>query len=174
MKVLLVIDMLHDFIDPEGVLSLKEAGYDIVPVIREKLTQARLDEDTVVIYLNDSHAENDVEFERFPAHCIAGTLGAQVVPQLTPVEDEFVITKQRYSGFYGTALADVLEDLNPDVVEVTGCCTSICVAQTVADLANRDYKVMVDRKAVADFYQEAHEFYINYQLPSIFGAEIKN
>ena len=173
MKVLIVVDMLKDFIDPDGVLSLKEAGYEIVPVIAEKLAEARANDD-IIIYLNDAHETDDKEFERFPAHAVRGTDGAQVIDTLAPQVDEFVIEKQRYSGFFGTDLELVLNDfVEPTEVEVVGCCTSICVAGTVEELVNRDYKVVVDRNAVADFNPEAHKFFLDSQFPNIFGVEIR-
>lgn len=170
MRVILVIDMLNDFIDKEGALSLKEAGYGIVSVIKEKLLYAR-EYDDRIIYLCDNHLENDKEFERFPAHAITDTWGSEVINDLKPTEYDIVISKQRYSGFFDTALADVLEDLNPDVIEVVGCCTSICVLFSVADLVNRDYNVVIDRKAVADFNQEAHEFTLEH-MKNILGINV--
>jgi nicotinamidase-related amidase len=172
MKVLIVVDMLNDFIDEKGVLCLGETGFDIIEPIAEKIQEAR-DNGDVVIYLNDSHDVDDVEFERFPAHAVADTWGAEVIPELTPFESDVVISKQRYSGFFQTSLGDILANIPFDEVEVTGCCTSICVAGTVEELVNRDYKVVVDRKAVADFNQDAHAFFLDYQLPNIFGVEVK-
>ena len=173
MKVLIVVDMLNDFIDEKGVLSLKEAGYEIVPVIAEKLAEARVNDD-IIIYLNDAHDIDDLEFDRFPEHAVFNTWGAEVIEALTPQEDEFVIEKQRYSGFFGTDLELVLNDfVEPTEVEVVGCCTSICVAGTVEELVNRDYKVVVDRKAVADFNPEAHKFFLDSQFPNIFGVEVR-
>ena len=65
--------------------------------------------------------------------------------------------KRRYSGFYGTELEDVLRSLAPDVVEVVGVCTDICVMHTVADLRNRDYEVIVRRDLVATYDAPGHE-----------------
>jgi len=171
-KVILVVDMLNDFIDEAGVLSLKENGYPIVPVIKQKLEEYRKNGD-IIVYLNDNHYQFDTEFERFPTHAVDGTWGAKVIDELTPQEYDFIISKKRYSGFYGTILEQLLLDQKPDLVEVVGCCTSICVAQTIADLANRDYSIMVDSNAVADFNQEAHDFYMEYQLPKIFGVIVE-
>ena len=172
MKVLIVVDMLNDFIHEDGALSLKEAGYEIVPVIKEKLDEYRENED-VVIHLYDCHDKDDKEFERFPLHAVVGTWGSDFIDILEPIEGEMVIPKRRYSGFFNTDLGVVLEDLKPDEVEVVGCCTSICVAGTVEELVNRDYKVVVDRNAVADFNPEAHKFFLDSQFPNIFGVEIR-
>jgi nicotinamidase-related amidase len=170
-KVLIVVDMLNDFIDKDGVLSLGQSGFDIVPVIARKVYLARRQGD-MVLYLNDAHDINDKEFNRFPSHAVVGTWGAEVIPELTPVAGDIIIPKKRYSGFFGTCLQETLSTENPDIIEVCGCCTSICVAGTIEELANRDYTVVVDRKAVADFDQDAHEFFLEYQFPRIFGINV--
>lgn len=173
MKVLIVVDMLNDFIDDDGVLSLGQTGIDIVNPIAEKLDLARKNKD-LVIYLCDNHETDDKEFDRFPAHAVKDTWGSEIITELYPHEDDFVVEKQRYSGFFDTDLEQIMSDfIDPEEVEVVGCCTSICVAGTIEELVNRDYKVVVDRKAVADFNQEAHEFFLNYQLPNIFGVEVR-
>lgn len=172
MKALIVVDMLNDFIDEKGVLSLGEVGIEIIKPIAEKIQEAREAGD-VVIYLCDAHEPDDLEFARFPAHAVRGTEGAQVIDELRPFPNDIVIEKQRYSGFYQTELGSLLANLPVDEVEVTGCCTSICCAGTIEELVNRDYKVVVDRTCMADFNQEAHAFFLDYQFPNIFGVEVK-
>jgi nicotinamidase-related amidase len=172
MKVLIVVDMLNDFIDEEGVLSLKDAGFEIIEPIAEKIQQARENGDAIV-YLCDAHETDDVEFNRFPAHAVRDTWGSEIITELYPFQGDYVIDKQRYSGFFQTDLEAILEKLAPEEVEVVGCCTSICVAGTVEELVNRDYKVVVDRTAVADFNPDAHKFFLDYQLPNIFGVTVK-
>lgn len=171
MKVLIVVDMLYDFINPKGALCIGDDGRVIVPTIREKIVQTKA-QGGKVVYLCDAHAEDDLEFQKFPPHCIEGTEGARIVSELTPELDDTVVSKTRYSGFYNTFLEELLESLDPEEVEVVGCCTSICVAGTVQDLANRDYNVVVDRNAVADFNPEAHEFFLNTMFPNVYGAKV--
>lgn len=169
-RVLLVVDMLNDFIHEDGVLSLKEAGHGIVPVIKQKIVDYKEGED-YVIHICDSHEPDDKEFERFPPHAVVGTWGAEVVDELTPDGSEMIIKKQRYSGFYKTGLDAILKSIDPCEIEVVGCCTSICVFFTVMDLANRDYKIVIDKDAVADFNKEAGEFSLTH-MKNIGGVEI--
>lgn len=171
-KVLIVVDMLNDFIDKKGALFIGPTGRDIIDEIAGKLEDARAN-GVEVLYLQDSHKENDKEFERFPKHCVAGTWGSEVIPELAPLDDEEVYLKTRYSGFFKTEL-DAVFDLEGDVeVDIVGCCTSICVGQTIAEMANRDnVKIKVNRKAVADFNDAAHNYHLDYQFPIIFGVEV--
>lgn len=180
-KVLLVVDMLNDFIDPEGALYCGPTADPIVPKVTELVNDYRKNGD-VIVFLADAHAEDDVEFERFPKHAVAGTWGAEVIPQLG-FEDqqegkafECILNKTRYNGFYDTHLDSLLEiftgDVREDVlVEVCGVCTSICVMDTVGGLANRDYKIKVQKDAVADFDQEMHEMALK-RMEALYGAEI--
>ena len=94
----------------------------------------------------------------FPPHCIRGSGEDEVVPELAPFAAHgVVVRKSRYSGFYGTELDDVLRRLRPEVVEVVGVCTDICVMHTVADLRNRDYPVVVRRDMVETYDAPGHD-----------------
>jgi nicotinamidase-related amidase len=156
-RVLLVIDMLNDFIDPRGALYCGDQGRKIIPVIHS-LVHRFTREGHPVIYLRDAHRPDDPEFERFPPHAVRGTWGSQIIPELDPPPACRVIDKTRYSGFYGTALGDVLAAYRPAEVWVTGVVTSICVMDTTGDLVNRDYHVVIPLDAVADFDPEFENF----------------
>ena len=64
-----------------------------------------------------------------------------------------------------------LESAGVDDVEVVGVSTSICVMDTVGGLANRDYKITVPVKGVADFDPEFHEFALK-RMKQLYGASI--
>lgn len=166
----IVIDMLNDFIHPDGVLYCGQTAERIVPVISRLLHHSRA-EGEAVIYLQDSHTADDKEFEKFPPHCVADTWGSRIIESLKPETGDRVIAKTRYSGFYGTDLEQILEQLNSDRVTVVGVCTSICVMDTVGGLVNRDYAVRVPADAVADFDAEAHIFALK-RMEKIYGAHI--
>jgi nicotinamidase-related amidase len=169
-QALIIIDMLNDFIHPEGALYCGKGAEEIVPVIYDQLERCRKDGDAV-IYLQDSHATDDKEFEKFPPHCVTGTWGNRIIDALAPADGEHVIAKTRYSGFYGTDLDQVLTQMKPDRVIVAGVCTSICVMDTVGGLVNRDFAVSVPANAVADFDSEAHMFSLK-RMEKIYGAQI--
>ena len=149
-RALLVIDMLNDFMAPGGALYCGDEARAIIPEVKRQITSTRRSRGAV-LYVCDAHAEDDPEFDRFPSHAVEGTFGAQVVQELTPKPTDTVIEKTRLNAFYGTRLEAELGKLRPPVVHVTGVCTSICVMAAVTDLITRDYRVVVHRKAVADF-----------------------
>lgn len=169
-KALIIVDMLNDFVDEKGALYCGDTARSIIPFIQERLMTFRNRKD-LVIYLQDSHDEDDKEFEKFPKHSVTGTWGSEIIPELSPQAGEKVIPKKRYSGFYGTDLENVLSSAGIDEVEVVGVCTSICVMDTVGGLANRDYKITVPVKGVADFDSSFHEFAIK-RMKQLYGAGI--
>lgn len=169
---LIVIDMLHDFIHPDGALYCGPASRAIIPHIKSLLEKERA-RGGLIIYVQDSHAPDDLEFERFPPHCIAGDPGSRIIPELAPLPGEIVIAKQRFSAFFGTELESILQEAHIDEVDLCGVCTSICVMETCSDLRNRDYKVRVHTPAVADFDQEAHEFALK-RMEATLGAALMN
>ena len=172
MKLLLVIDMLNDFIDEKGGLYCGQTARDIIPTVLERIDEYN-QKGYHIIFLQDSHEENDLEFLRFPKHAVTGTWGSTIIPELNSanLENTHIIPKQRYSGFYETILEAILNHLNPEEVEVVGVCTSICVMDTVGGLANRDYKVTVPRAGVADFDQDNHESALK-RMETLYGAKI--
>ena len=170
MKILLVIDMLKDFMDSEGVLYCGEDSEKIIPFVKNKIQEFK-DDNYPVIFIADSHKENDKEFEMFPKHCIKGSEGAKILEELL-IEDALVVKKSRYSGFFNTKLEELICSYGKNVgVHVVGVCTNICVMYTVEELRNRDIKTYVYKDGVASFDLEAHEFALN-QMESVLGAEI--
>jgi nicotinamidase/pyrazinamidase len=154
-KAILVIDMLNGFCR-EG--NLASARLDSITgrlrdhLIREQAAGADL------VFLADTHAADDPEFAMFPPHCIEGSGEEEIVPELADLAaGGHVVRKRTFSGFYRTELDALLERLAPDVIEVTGVCTDICVLHTVFDLRVRGYKVAVPRDLVETYDIRGHE-----------------
>ncbi|MDW7668913.1 MAG: isochorismatase family cysteine hydrolase [Bacillota bacterium] len=170
MKILLVIDMLKDFMDREGVLYCGEDSEKIIPFIKNKIKEFQKD-DAPVIYIADNHQEHDKEFEMFPKHCVKGTEGAEILGELL-IEDALVVKKSRYSGFFNTNLEELIYKYGKNIeVHVVGVCTNICVMYTVEELRNRDIDTYVYKDGVASFDIKAHEFALK-QMESVLGAKV--
>ncbi|SHF46163.1 nicotinamidase/pyrazinamidase [Desulfofundulus australicus DSM 11792] len=172
--VLMVIDMLKDFIDSNGTLNCGKNGRKIVPFVVEKVKEF-MNQQEPIIFIMDAHSPEDPEFSRFPIHCVYGTPGASLIDELASLIEEYPfaikVPKTRYSGFYRTNLSKILEDLNPVAVHIVGVCTNICVLYTVEELRNRDYRTIVYSKGVASFDEEAHLWALK-QMETVLGAEI--
>ena len=153
-NVTIVVDVLNGFCKQGNLASPRcDAA---IPRIREVIEERRRAGDRL-IFLADTHDPNDREFEVFPVHCVRGTTESEVVPELQPLlHDATLIRKRRYSGFFETDLEARLLAAQPEQVTVVGVCTDICVMHTVADLRNRDYRVVVPASAVATFDAPGH------------------
>lgn len=169
-KALLVIDMLFDFLDPGGALYVGEAGREIIPFVAQAVERSRREEE-LVIYLCDSHRPDDAEFRMFPPHCLVGTKGATVIPELSPHPGDYVISKRRYSGFFGTDLDATLREHGVTELTCVGVCTNICVLYTAADARMLNYQVKVPQAGVASFDQAAHAFALQ-ELAKTLGVEV--
>lgn len=169
-RALLIIDMLKDFIDKKGVLYVGEQGKRIIDPINLLLKKER-EEDSLVFYICDNHSENDAEFEMFPTHCVNGTSGAEIIPELSPQQEDYIVKKRRYSAFAGTDLDIAFRENNVDELVLVGVCTNICVLYTAADARNLNYKVKVYEQGVTSFDLDAHNFALQ-EMKNTLGVSI--
>ncbi|HWC31625.1 MAG TPA: isochorismatase family cysteine hydrolase [Actinomycetota bacterium] len=174
--VLLVIDTQEGF-TRKGSLASEHTTAAIPRIVH--VAERERGAGTPIIFTKDTHREGDPEFEMFPPHCLEGTEEHELVEELRPLERDAheIVHKSRYSAFHGTDLDALLEKLDPDEVRVAGVCTDICVLHTVADLRNRDYRVLVHRDAVETFDAPGHDHadvnrWALSHIENILGAQV--
>ena len=124
--------MLNDFIEEKGALTVGPDGQKIIPFVKNKIEKFR-QKGYPVIFICDNHEKDDKEFDMFPAHCIAGSSGAQVIDDFHIKKEDKIIRKRRYSAFYGTDLDLYLREKEVKELFLVGVCTNICVLYTAAD-----------------------------------------
>lgn len=142
----LVVDMLNDFVDLKGLMPL-EGGEVLFPPHLRLLDTARRT-GARVIWVCDTHAPDDREFDKREVHCLTGTWGAEIPEGLGPRDDEERVYKRRYSGFFETDLDLRLRERDIRHVIVTGVVTNICVRSTCHDAFFRGYDVIVPEECV--------------------------
>jgi len=176
-KILVVVDMLKDFISKNGALFCGPSAEAIIPFVIERI-KAYAKAGYLIVFLCDNHDEDDLEFKRFPKHGVKDTDGAKILAEvLNAVAGGtfIIIPKRRYSGFYDTNLDEAIADVDTldgdKSVEVVGVCTSICIMDTVGGFANRDWSIVVPKAGVADFDPAAHEAALA-RMKGLYGAEI--
>lgn len=153
---LIVVDMQNDFVDPRGSLCVDSARAT-VPAIARLRDFARA-HGLPVVYTQDWHRAGDPEFALWGAHAIAGTWGAEIVPELAPDASDLVIRKLRYDAFYGTSLDHELRQRRIRSLIVTGTVSNICVLHTAGSAALRWLEIIVPIDAVSaltEFDQQA-------------------
>ena len=154
----LVIDMIRDFTDMEHGKVPNEPASKMVPTVVDFVEQAR-QRDALLIWVIDSHrpGKPDWELENVRDHCQADTIGVELAPPLAPKEEDYVITKRRYSAFMGTDLDLILRDNHIDTLYLCGTKTNVCIRATAQDGFSRNYRVIVPRECVATDRQHLHD-----------------
>jgi nicotinamidase-related amidase len=147
MRALIIVDMLNDFVD--GKLANPKAQAIVEP-LRRLLAHARED-GWVVVFSNDAHHSDDPELKVWGEHAMAGTPGADVIPQLVPREGEIVSPKRDYGAFDGTGLDEQLKERGVDEVVIAGQHTHICVRHSSYGALRRGYDISIPRDAVCAF-----------------------
>ncbi len=166
----LVVDMLNDFVT--GALKC-DRGLEIVPKTAELLNGCR-EKNVPVIFCNDAHIKGiDHELKFWGDHAIAGTKGAEVIPELAVCDKDYIVPKRRYSGFFHTDLELLLRELGVDTVIMTGLHTHMCVRHTSADAYQSGFDVVVAKDATNSFTEEDYEYGLKY-LKETYDAEISD
>lgn len=175
---LIVVDFQEDFSPPSGSLAIPE-GRDIAPAVNELLSLpsfavriATLDwhpadhisfaanhdakqpfVDTTTI-INPHNSSESYETRLWPVHCVQGSKGAELVPELAADKVDIVIKKgtdarvEMYSAFYDpfesprvsdSGLAQALKDKGVTHIYVVGLAFDYCVKATAADAAKEGF-----------------------------------
>ncbi len=143
----IVVDMQNDFVKPGGKLVVPSAK-DTIPSIRKLLDKAR-EKNVLIIYTKDTHYRSDPEFDIWGEHVVKGTWGWEIVDELKPSNNDIVVEKTRYDGFYGTPIDDLLRVYGIEYVVIVGTVANICVLHTAGSAALRWYKVVVPLDAIS-------------------------
>ena len=144
---LLIVDMQNDFVRKEGKLYVPTAEATI-PAIRRLIDNARKN-NVLIIYTQDWHMKDDPEFKIWGEHALAGTWGAEIVDELKPEKDDFIVRKYRYDAFFETPLDYILRVKGIKNVIVTGTVANICVLHTAGSAALRWYNVIMVKDGIS-------------------------
>ncbi|MEO8025425.1 MAG: isochorismatase family cysteine hydrolase [Bryobacteraceae bacterium] len=156
------VDTQMDFLYPAGALSVPGAAS--VEQAVGTLNRFAASRGWPVISTVDAHAENDIEFREWPAHCVTGTLG-QRKPCSTLLEKRVVVPnapgdlhlegvgqvlleKQTFSCFSNVRLPELLRHFDAERYVVYGVVTEICVQFAAMGLLETGRRVEVVTDAV--------------------------
>ena len=147
-QALLIIDMQNDFVHPVTPVHVAGAAAT-VPVIR-KLRESCRKHEIPVFHVIRSYSADGLtverarlaDFRRTP-FVVPGTLGAEIIKELTPEAGEKTVIKPRYSAFFQTSLDLMLKRLGVERVLVSGTQYPNCIRATVNDALSLDYAVSV-------------------------------
>lgn len=152
-KYFIVIDMQNDFVT--GSLA-NPAAKATIPFIKNQIEHFK-EKGYQIVFTRDTHAENYLETnegKHLPVvHCVKGTKGWEIVPELNSTPEAIVIDKTHF----GYTDWDCLIKPGDEVV-MCGTVGSICVAANVSMLkAIENVEVTVLKEGVSDLSDEMKE-----------------
>ena len=157
-EILVVVDMQNDFVT--GPLGTPEAR-TILPKVAEKVKNFP----GRVLFTRDTHEENYLESREGKAlpvpHCIRGTRGWEICPELETLRKEEPIDKPTFGS---TGLGEVLraaDQYGEKIGKITlvGVCTDICVISNALLLRAflPEAEIAVDAACCAGVTPESHQ-----------------
>jgi Amidases related to nicotinamidase len=167
----LIIDMQVDFAAPDGSCALGGCDMSAVPAAlaaAERLAGAARKVGALVVFprlwtepATDSlvwkerrrRAGQEREDARYP--CRAGSYGAEFYGPL-PQEGDLIVSKTKYSAFFGTELDALLAKRSIDTLVFAGLTTECCVDSSVRDACHLDYHIFIAADACAAYDEEMH------------------
>lgn len=153
---LLLIDVIND-LEFDGGEDLLEHALPMARAIaglKERARQAQLP----CIYVNDNFGRWRSDFQHTIAHVLNdGTRGRPIAELLHPTEEDYFVLKPKHSGFFGTTLAILLEDLGARTLILTGMAGNNCVLATAGDAYMRGYKLLVPADCIASERAEQNQ-----------------
>ena len=148
---LIAVDVQHDFL-PGGALGVRGGDAVVGPLVAAARDVA------LVVKTRDNHPAGHCSFTEqggpWPPHCIAGTHGAELHPDIAALPGPLIdkattLEADAYSGFDGTELEQLLREAGISHVLVGGLATDVCVKATVLDARAAGFEATVLCDAVA-------------------------
>ena len=152
----MIVDVQNDFC--EGGSLAVSGGGAVARGVSEHLRRHRADYELVAA-TRDFHVDPGAHFaaepdfrDSWPVHCVAGTEGAELHPDLDRDLVDEIFDKGRdtaaYSGFEarsasGRLLGERLRQAGVEELDVAGVATDYCVRATVLDALKEGFRVRV-------------------------------
>ena len=159
-RYLIVIDMQNDFVT--GALGTKDAKR-----AAKNTVQKMVGFQGKILFTKDTHPENYLDTQEgkmLPVrHCIRGTVGWQLIPELKMIQEQKKIPVFEKNTFGSVALAQFLlekyQEKMVESVELVGLCTDICVISNALLIKAYmpELPVVVDSSCCAGVLPDKHE-----------------
>lgn len=159
---LLVIDIQQEDFREMREDNLNDPAWDCIRNAKRVLDVFRAKK-LPVIQIKEVHRPDMVDFGREldgaeGIHCIEDSPYTDYAKLTYPIQGEHLISKRRYSAFFGTDLEILLKGLHVDTLYLIGGLTDVCIHYTAVDAHQHDYHIKVVTDAVAGSSTEAHHY----------------
>jgi nicotinamidase-related amidase len=149
---LLVIDMQDEFVRPHWTPDWVPEATRQVPRIKMLMDHCRQVRIPIIftVYAGTHHyvdrprtgASMPGRYPELDVDRSSFYVEGRVWHELAPTEDEIVIRKPSYGGFYDTPLETILRNLDSDTVIICGTLTNYCCGMTARQAYERGFKVV--------------------------------
>jgi nicotinamidase/pyrazinamidase len=156
MRLYVDVDTQLDFVFPAGALYVPGAERILDRV--GELNRQALAEGARLVCTRDAHAEDDVEFQSWPHHCVRGSLGAKK-PDVTLAQGAATLEKQSVNCFTNPTLDVWLREWEIREAVVYGVVTEICVKHAALGLLERGLQVALESSAVKELSAESRDLF---------------
>jgi maleamate amidohydrolase len=157
---LILVDFVEAYFDRESPLY---AGVEDAMASALRVRTAARQAGIPVFYTNVAYheggADGGIFFRKVPALevFVAGNPLGAWPKGLEPAKDEYVVTKQYPSAFFGTSLAATLTANGIDTLIITGLTTSGCIRATCVDTVSNGFIPIVVADACGDRHESPHK-----------------
>ena len=171
---LIIIDMQRDFVEPGGfgeTLGNKVALLQAIIPATARLLAAFRAVGLPVIHTRECHRPDLSDCP--PAKrkrgkpslrigdpgpmgriLISGEPGADIIPELYPVEGEIVLDKPGKGAFYATPLGEILAERKIRQLVFAGVTTEVCVQTTMREANDRGFECLLATDATESYFPE--------------------
>jgi nicotinamidase-related amidase len=102
---------------------------------------------------------------RAPIHG-SGMKNEQIIPELRPQPEDYIIKKHRWSSFFQTHLELSLRTAGIDTIILAGGSTEVGIASTAYSARDRDFNQIVLRDACTSNQEGVNDFFMDRVFPS--------
>ncbi|MBR0554481.1 cysteine hydrolase [Ciceribacter sp. L1K23] len=171
---LIIIDMQRDFVEPGGfgeTLGNKVALLQTIIPATARLLAAFRAAGLPVIHTRECHRPDLSDCP--PAKrdrgkpslrigdpgpmgriLICGEPGADIIPELYPVEGEIVLDKPGKGAFYATPLGEILAERKIRQLVFAGVTTEVCVQTTMREANDRGFECLLATDATESYFPD--------------------
>lgn len=154
-----VVDLAKEFTDPRNAI-----GWNLDEVVgnTRRILDAVRERGQLIVFLTvalEPRIIDNLAVEKMPAmrSLRSGSPGTEIDERLGRRDDEPVIVKQYFSGFFGTPLASLLTNQGVDTILMGGTSTSGCVRATAMDGIANGFRPLVVEECCGDRSASAHQ-----------------
>ncbi|TMB72550.1 MAG: cysteine hydrolase [Chloroflexi bacterium] len=154
---LILVDVNRSFFDTDGPFHYPGALENLGPL--HQLLDAARAGGRLVVHAREAHRRGFRDYERpkLPEHSYLGDRDQEPYPGFEEQPGEVVVHKRRFSAFFATDLALLLQEQGVERVIIAGVKTNVCIRASVQDAFAYGFRPTIARGSVSSNRPHLHE-----------------